>query len=147
MPLPFEYQNASLQFDQFMVDARDFAGLPTTNMAWNMVVGVFHTFRRRLSVKQALAFADALPLVLRALFVENWDIDQPIAEFGSREEMLEDVRSVRRQHNFATDNAIEAVAAALRKNVDLVTFERVLATLPPSAQAYWAVGKKASSVR
>lgn len=139
MPLPFEYQNASRQFDQFMIDARDFAGLPTTNMAWNMVVGVLHTFRRRLPVQDALTFADAMPPVVRALFVGHWDIHQPLAEFGTPEALLDEVRSVRHQHNFSTDNAIQAVAAALRKNVDPVNFERALQKLPPAAQAYWAV--------
>lgn len=63
MTLPFEYQNASLEFERFMVDARDLAGLSTTNMAWNMVVGVLHTFRKRLSIQEALRFADVLPPV------------------------------------------------------------------------------------
>ncbi len=137
MPLPFEYQNASLQFDQFMVDARDLADLATTNMAWNMVIGVLHTFRRRLPVQQALWFADALPPVLRALFVEHWDTTQPIAEFGSPQAMIEEVRSVRRQHNFSPDHAIEPVAAAVRKHVDPQAFEQTLNRLPAPARAYW----------
>jgi len=138
MPLPFEYQNASLQFDQFIVDARDFAGLPTTNMAWNMVIGVLHTFRRRLSVKDALAFANALPPVVRALFIEDWDTEQAVAEFDSREAMIKEVRSVRHHHNFSPDNAIQAVAAALWKNIDEAVFERALKRLPAAAQAYWS---------
>jgi uncharacterized protein (DUF2267 family) len=141
MPLPFEYQNASLQFDQFMVDARNFAGLATTNMTWNMVIGVLHTFRRRLPAQDVLRFADVLPPVIRALFLENWDITQPIAEFGSPEQLIAEVRSVRFQHNFSPDNAIEAVAAALRKNVDLVALERVLNKLPPDARTYWQIEK------
>ena len=139
MPLPFEYQNASRQFDQFMIDARDCAGLPTTNMAWNMVIGVLHTFRRRLSVKDALVFADALPPVLRALFVQDWDTEQVMASFDSPHAMLDEVRSVRRAHNFSPDNAIPAVAAALRKNVDLQAFERALKKLSPGAQQYWTL--------
>lgn len=31
MPVPSEYQRASLDFDKFMVDARDISGLATTN--------------------------------------------------------------------------------------------------------------------
>lgn len=141
MPLPFEYQNASRQFDQFMIDARDNAGLATTNMTWNMVIGVLHTFRRRLSAQDALRFADALPPVVRALFLENWDITQPIAEFGSAQQLLEEVRAVRFQHNFSPDNAVQAVAAALRKNIDLQEFERVLKTLSANARHYWSDGQ------
>lgn len=137
MPMPFEYQNASRQFEQFMIDARDCAGLATTNMSWNMVIGVLHTFRSRLPVEQALAFADALPPVLRALFVEHWDVSQPVRSFGTPEELLDEVRSVRRQHNFAPPHAIRAVAEALRKNVDPEVYQRAMSKLAPAAQAYW----------
>lgn len=139
MPPPFEYQNASLQFDQFLLDARDNAGLATTNMTWNMVVGVMHTFRRRLSPKQVLQFGEALPPVLRALYLEGWDIDAAPEPFASDTALLCEVRAVRHVHNFSPENAIPAVAAALRKNVDLAAFERVLARLPVEAQNYWAV--------
>ena len=137
MPMPFEYQNASRQFEQFMIDARDCAGLATTNMSWNMVIGVLHTFRSRLPVEQALAFADALPPVLRALFVEHWDVSQPVRSFGTPEELLDKVRSVRRQHNFAPPHAIRAVAEALRKNMDPEVHQRAMSKLAPAAQAYW----------
>lgn len=138
MTLPFEYQNASLEFERFMLDARDRAGLITTNMAWNMVVGVFHTFRRRLTIEEALRFAAVLPPVLRALFIEDWKLAQPVARFGTHDELLAEVRSLRAEHNFSPSNAIQAVAGALRKHVDVVAFERVLSTLPAGAQCFWS---------
>lgn len=138
MPVPFEYQNASLEFERFMVDARDSAGLTTTNMAWNMVVGVLHTFRRRLTIHQAIAFAVVLPPVLRALFIEDWDLNATPVEFTSPEALLAEVRSVRHQHNFSPENSIAAVAAALWRHVDPVALELVLSSLPLGARQYWA---------
>ena len=142
MPMPFEYQNASRQFEQFMIDARDFAGLATTNMSWNMVVGVLNAFRSRLTIPQSLLFADALPPVLRALYVEHWNVDQPLREFDTPEKMLDEIRSVRRQHNFAPEHAISAVAAALKKNMDPEVYQRMISRLPLQAQGYWAVDYK-----
>ena len=110
MTLPFEYQNPTLQFERFMVDARDCAGLPTTNMAWNMVVGVLHAFRWRLSVPQALSFAAVLPPMVRALFIEDWDLAQPVRPFGEAADWLADVRSVRHRHNFSPPDAVASVA-------------------------------------
>ena len=147
MPPPFEYQNASMRFDQFLVDARDNAGLATTNMAWNMVVGVLHTFRRRLSAKQVLQFGAALPPVVRALYLEGWDLDSMPVPFASRSQLLSEVRAVRHRHNFSPENAIQAVAAALRKNVDLAAFEQALSLLPSEAQAYWAIQEPPSPAR
>ena len=137
MTLPFEYQNPTLQFERFMVAARDRAGLPTTNMAWNMVVGVFHAFRHRLTVAEALAFAAVLPPMLRALFIEDWDISQAPVPFGGPEEWLADVRRVRREHNFSPDDAVASVATALRGHVDGAALERVLQQLPAAARLYW----------
>jgi len=144
MTWPFAYQNASLEFERFMVDARDASDLATTNMAWNMVVGVLHAFRGRLTVQEVLRFADILPPVLRALFVEGWDSEAPILAFGQDEDLLAEVRSVRAAHNFAPPNAVQAVAQALRRNVDNAELDRVLATLPAGAAAFWSV---APSVR
>jgi len=138
MPVPFEYQNTSLEFERFMVDARDLAGLATTNMAWNMVVGVLHAFRSRLTVKQALLFADVLPPVVRAIFIENWNTDEPVRQFTAGTELLAQVRSVRPEHNFSPENAVAAVAQALRKHVDNEAFDRVLLTLPAGAKEFWA---------
>lgn len=139
MTLPFEYQNASLEFERFMLDARELAGLSTTNMAWNMVVGVLHTFRRRLSIEEALRFAAVLPPVLRALFIEDWKPAQPVAGFGTNDELLAEVRFLRAEHNFSPPNAIQAVAGALRRHVDVAALERVLSTLPSEAQRFWSV--------
>lgn len=139
MPLPAEYQRASLDFEQFLVDARDISGLNTTNMVWNMVVGVLHTFRRRLAVRDALRFANLLPPVLRSIFVADWDVDEPQRAFEDRATMTREVQALRAAHNFAPDSAIRDVAQALRRHVDEAELDRILATLPAGARDYWAV--------
>jgi uncharacterized protein (DUF2267 family) len=138
MPVPSEYQRASIEFEKFMVDARDISGLATTNMAYNMVVGVLHAFRRRLSVKDALRFANALPPVVRAIFVADWNPDQPLLAFTDRPSMTQEVQALRQAHNFAPASAIHDVALALRRNVDEAEFDRLLADLPGGARDFWA---------
>ena len=139
MPLPAEYQRASLDFERFLVDARDISGLNTTNMVWNMVVGVLHTFRRRLAVRDAVRFANVLPPVLRAIFVADWDVDEPQRAFEDRATLTREVQALRAAHNFSPDSAIHDVAQALRRHVDEAELDRVLATLPAGARDYWAV--------
>jgi len=55
-----------------------------------MVDGVPRGFRRRLGVADALAFADVPPLV-RALFVADWDLEEPRRAFGDRAAMTAEV--------------------------------------------------------
>ena len=138
MPVPPEYQRASLDFERFLVDARECAGLVTTNQAYTMVEGVFRTFRRRVSVAEGLAFADVLPPVLRALFVEAWDSSAPVQPFASREAMTAEVQALRAAHNFSPVNAISSVATALRKHVQHERLEQVLSKLPDGSVQFWA---------
>lgn len=137
MPVPMEYYHATEQFESFMLDARDAANLNTTNMAWNMVVGVFQAFRRRLSVVDALKFANVLPPGIRALFVADWDPNEAIKAFSPPEELLDEIRSVRRQHNFSPDNAHEAVVIALRKNVNTEVLDSTLQAISVEAYQFW----------
>lgn len=138
MPVPSEYQRASQDFEKFMLDAREAAGLTTTHQTYTMVQAVFQTFRRRLTVSDAIRFAQVLPPVLRALFVADWGTDEQQRRFEDRSVMTAEVKSLRAEHNFAPDTAIRDVAVALRKNIPASDLDRVLAQLPQGAAEYWA---------
>ena len=56
MPVPAEYQRATDDFCKLLTDARDSAGLTTTNQAYTMVQGVLQVFRRRLELNEAIRF-------------------------------------------------------------------------------------------
>lgn len=139
MTMPAEYRTAAEDFERFLAAALDESGLATRNQVYTMVQGVFQAFRRRLDVRDAIRFADALPPLLRALFVADWDVDEPKRPFGTREAMTQEVQALRIDHNFAPDTAIRDVAAALRRSVDASALDRVLAELPNGARAFWSV--------
>lgn len=139
MPIPLDLQHATEDFDRFLADARDTAGLGTRNQAYTMVDGVLRVFRRRLTLEEAIRFAGVLPPVLRAMFVADWDPAEPRLPFTERAAMTNEVQALRRNHNFAPPSAIRDVAAALRRQVDEDRFDRVLATLPEGAAGFWAV--------
>lgn len=52
MTVPMELQQASKDFEKFLIDARDSSGLTTRNQTYTMVQGVLQTFRRRLDVRE-----------------------------------------------------------------------------------------------
>jgi uncharacterized protein (DUF2267 family) len=104
-----------------------------------MVQGVLLALRRRLTVAETIEFANVLPPLLRALFLDAWQPNDEPAPFSAREQITEEVRSLRAEHNFSPDNAIEAVAFALRDSVDEGALKRVLAKLPPQASLFLAV--------
>ncbi len=137
MPVPPEYQRATDNFYAFLTDARDTAGLTTTNQAYTMVQGVLQVFRRRLELREAILFAGILPPVLRAVFVAEWDPDEPRRPFGDLAAMTKEVQALRPDHNFAPDSSIRDVARALRRHVDAGAFDAVLARLPDGAARFW----------
>ncbi|MCA1492879.1 DUF2267 domain-containing protein [Sinorhizobium alkalisoli] len=132
-----EYRQASADFDRFILEARDLAALQTTNQAYTMVQAVLRTFRRRIEISDALLFANALPPVLRAIFIDEWDLEEPIVPFSGRVAMTREVQAFRGDHNVSPDTAIADVAAALRRNVDEAVLDRVLARLPQGAVDFW----------
>jgi uncharacterized protein (DUF2267 family) len=139
MPMPSTYQRSTEEWRSFLDDIKDLMDLESNNMAYTAVDAVLQVFRSRLTAQQGLDFASVLPAVLRAIFVKDWKVLSPPKPFGDRSELLKEVKAVRRHHNLTPDNAIEAVAAAVRSYVDPLEFERVLADLPAEAQAFWAV--------
>ena len=137
MPVPAEYQRATDDFYKLLTDARDLAGLTTTNQAYTMVQGVLQAFRRRLEVEDAIRFLRVLPVGARALFVAAWDVNEPRRPFEDRAVMTKEVQALRADHNFAPETAIRDVATAVRRNLDEAEFDRVLTTLPHAAAEFW----------
>ncbi|MGD9540464.1 DUF2267 domain-containing protein [Methylocystis sp.] len=139
MPIPMDIQHATEEFEAFLADARDRSGLTTRNQTYTMAQGVLLAFRRRLSIADAIRFADVLPPVLRAIFIADWDPEEPQASFDDRASMIRDVQALRRDHNFSPETCIDDVAAALRARVDESAFDRVMASLPAGAAEFWKV--------
>lgn len=139
MTIPMELQYASRDFESFLADVREFSGLTTRNQVYTTVQAVFQVFRRRLDLKDAIRFANVLPPVLAAIFISDWDTDEPLLVFCDRQTMAREAQALRRNHNFSPDTCIRDVAAALRKHVDEASFDRVLASLPRGASDFWSV--------
>lgn len=137
--VPAEYQQSNIDFYKFLTDARDGAQFVDTQPAYTMAQGVLQAFRRRLELSDAIRFSNVLPVGLRALFVADWDPDELRRPFEDRETMTREVQNLRPLHNYAPDDSICIVAAALRRNVDKAAFDRVLATLPNGAVEFWKV--------
>lgn len=106
MTISMEFQHASEDFEAFLRDARDISGLATRNQTYTMVQAVLLTFRRRLSVIEAIRFANILPPVLRAHFVTDWNLEAPQREFRDPADLTHEVLSLRRDHNFSPQTAI-----------------------------------------
>lgn len=138
MPMPWTYRQASREWQAFLADIKEAMNLTSDNACYTAVEGVMKAFRRRLTVQEALDFAQVLPAVLRALFVADWQVAPPIAP-GTRADWVAEAKALRPHHNLTPDTCIEATALGLRKAVLREDLDRVLARLPAFATEFWAV--------
>lgn len=139
MPMPWTYRHASKEWRAFLNDVKERMSLESDNMAYTAVDAVLQVFRRRLTAQQGLEFAAVLPSVLRAIFVNGWDVTRGPVPFPERSELLTEVKRIRVNHNLTPDNAIEATAWAIRRCTNKRDFEHVLQKMPEGAVAFWHV--------
>lgn len=134
-----EYHHASRDFDAFMDDLLEISLLKTRHQAYTMLQAVLQVFRRRLTLAEAIGFAGLLPPVVRAIFVSDWDTQEPVLPFADRGSLMAEVRQLRHNHNLSTPSAIEDVTAALRRHVDETKLQAFLGKLPPGALDFWGL--------
>src|SRR5690606_8380595 len=99
--IPMEYRLASEAFDRFMAEVAEETGLTTRIQAYTTTEGVFRCFRRRLELGDAIAFAQVLPPLLGALFVQDWDTAEPRKDSWECAHMTAEVKQLRAHHNFS----------------------------------------------
>lgn len=137
MPYPTEYSSASADFDRFLDAVKVNAMLQTRHQAWQLARSVFLVFRGHLSTGEALRFADHLPPLFRAMFLDGLPNDQMPRPFGDPEVLAGEVAAIRPDHNFATPTSIDEVARAFRASINPLDLDRALAALNPAARDYW----------
>lgn len=141
MPMPWSYRHSEREFKSFIHDAKNRMGhvMESDNMAYTAVDGVLQVFRRRLTPPQVIAFGDVIPSTLRAILVYNWRVDAVPLPFGTRSELIREVRAVRQNHNMTPLYVIEATAFALWRHCNHRDLARVLEQIGPEAEAFWDV--------
>jgi len=140
MPYPREYQRASDDFAAFLDDLKRVAMYGSPHPAYTTTQAVFQVFRRRISLQDGVRFAAALPAGLRALFVADWDPDEPRVSFDTVDRMTAEARQLRVGHNFVDDDSIAQVSRVLWRHVDPSRLASVLSAMPDDARAFWSAG-------
>lgn len=111
---------------------------PSSNVAYTTAEAVLTSFRSRLDPDQVFCFADALPAVIRALFLQGYRLSdaQPWAD---AKDYQAEALGLRQDHNFAKENAVQAVSFALHRALGGSTLERELDRIGPKARAFWRI--------
>jgi uncharacterized protein (DUF2267 family) len=89
-----------------------------TDHAGRVTIAVLHTLRERISVEESIHLISQLPIILKGIYVDGWDISREMSEADTLDEFLEGIRqnAPRTQaRDFGNDQeAREKVKAILR---------------------------------
>lgn len=138
MPMPWTYRHPEKEWRGFLDDIAEVIGTPSSNVAYTAAEGALHAFRARLRPDQVLTFADVLPAVPRSLFLQEWRMEQP-RPWADRSTYTDEAHRLRRNHNLAGENVIEAVSFALHRAVGPEPLRKALKEIGSEAQAFWAI--------
>ena len=138
MPMPWTFRHCGKEWNWFLEDVAEILGTPSSNVAYTATEGTFSAFRRRLTVEAGLDFAQVLPAVPRALFVQDWKPAAPVP-WSDRATYTTEAKALRQTHNFASDAVIEAVSFALHRAVGPAALDRALRRIGPQAVAFWRI--------
>lgn len=140
MPMPYAYRHASEEFRAYLAALRDETLIQSDNVIYTGTQAVLAAFRARLTPRQALAFADLLPAVLRAIFVSAWDIDAPRQDWPDRDGLRAEMMALRQDHNFCPPDLLEPLLAAIAATMRKPDLARVLEQIGPEAVRFWETG-------
>ncbi len=138
MPMPWTYRHGEVEWRGFLDDIAEILDTPSSNVAYTTAEGVLHSFRGRLTPDQTLGFSDALPAMIRALFIQGFRL-APAAPWADHDTYLAETLALRQDHNFAGDRAIEAVSYALHRAMGRANLEHALDSISPKARAFWHI--------
>lgn len=137
MTVPQDYARASEVFDRLLTDIADICNLGTRHQAYAVLYAVLRVFRRRLTAVEILIFADCLPAMLRAMFVNDWLPGEEPLPFATLEEYDREARAIRRHHNLMPEGSFRRVATLIRLQCIPLAFEDALKRLPPEVRRFW----------
>lgn len=97
---------------------------------------VFRTLRQRIVPEESMHLISQLPLILKGMYVDGWDISRPLSNARNMYEFMEEVRANTDRaadYDFGDENAVEkirAVFTVLRQYVSEGEMNHVKHELP-----------------
>lgn len=142
MPMPMEYQHASADFEQVLHKVCLACNFSTRNQAYTLVQAVLVVFRRRLNLDQGIAFAQVLPPILRALFIDGWQtLERPIP-FDGPDALGAEVLAFRGAHNFSPENGPAVAVAIIRNCIGTEVLDHFLTGMDENCRLFWRLDDK-----
>jgi len=104
---------------------------------------VLHAFRDRLPLQECVSLGAQLPLLLRGLYYQNWDLSEYPRKYRHAREFLSRVRGgllAHRLEDAPEERVVEAVTELLMERLSSGELETVRRALPPEIRSFFEIG-------
>ena len=115
-------------------------GWDNPHQAYEALGVVLHVLRDRIPVHQGVAFGAQLPLLLRGLYFQNWDVSRSPEKYRHAKEFLAHVRdglSAHRLEFVPAERLVQAVASVIAARVSEGEFISLRHSLPAEIRRYF----------
>lgn len=137
MPAPQEVTHASRQYEAYARALIDRALLQTHNQVYAITRAILHETRDHLDLADGIRFAQGLPVVLRAIFVEGWDVAVVPRFFLGAASFHRHVVERLSPHVVPPDTIVEDVVACVTAHADPFDLTKAIGVLPPGLASVW----------
>lgn len=130
-------QKANLWLD----DLSDEMGWDNRHRAFEAMGVVLRAFRDQLPVQEAVAFGAQLPLLIRGLYFQNWDVSHNPGQDLHLDEFMRRVLSEFVEHRTPApvDSLVRAVVRVLAGRLTQGQLSSLRRALPPDLRVLWDV--------
>jgi uncharacterized protein (DUF2267 family) len=131
------FKNHCQKANHFINDLALLLGRPDdSDHALRVLGSVLHALRKKITVFDSLHIISQLPLILKGIYADGWELDQPLSDAETIDEFLELIRNftAKSKIDFANDEEakekIRIVFFALRQYVSEDELDHVRDELP-----------------
>ena len=123
---------------EWLTDFIDHTGRKDEEKAWQMMRGVMHVLRDRLTTDQCAHLSAQLPLVIRGLYFEGWKPSRQPTRLRSREEFLQAVAEEVAPHpDIDPGQAIQGTFHVFSRRISAGELNKIKQEMPEELRGLW----------
>ncbi|HVE42298.1 MAG TPA: DUF2267 domain-containing protein [Planctomycetota bacterium] len=121
-------------------DLERYMGWENPHQTYEALGVVLHVLRDRIPVHQAVAFGAQLPLLLRGLYFQNWDVSKNPEKYRHARDFLAHVRDGLAEHRLEfvpEERLVEGVVAVISQRISEGEYASLRRSLPAEVRRYF----------
>jgi len=108
------------------------------DLAWKLLGATLHALRDRLQPEPAIHLGAQLPMLIRGLYYEHWDIDQKRTKERHKAQFLDHVsQEIPAGMKLDSERVVRAVFGVMREKVDPGEIAKLTRQMPKELRELW----------